>query len=110
MPNKDPAIWAAFLVWLHDNWPTIYGCALAIGIAWLRITHMGGRGRQRVIESSLCGLLTLAFSSGMEFLFGIPRELSGFVGGWIGWYGVDRLREWSMAKLKQDIKDGTEKG
>lgn len=108
MPTKDPVLWAAFMVWLHDNWPSIYGFFLAVGIAWLRITHLGGKGQRRVIEASLCGLLTIAFSNGMEFFFGIPRELSGFVGGWIGWYGVDRLREWSLAKLKQDMKEKAE--
>ena len=79
MPTKDPAFWAALLIWLHDNWPSIYGFFLAVGIAWLRITYLGGRGQRRIIEASLCGLLTIAFSNGMEFFFGIPRELSGFV-------------------------------
>ena len=100
MPNKDPALWAALMVWLHENWPSIYGFLLAVAIAWLRITYQGGDKRRRIIESLLCGAISLAMSNGME-LFGVPREFSGFVGGAIGFIGVDTLRKWSIAKLKE---------
>lgn len=107
MPNKDPALWAALMIWLHENWPSIYGFLLAVIVAWLRITYQGGDKRRRRIEALLCGTISLAFTNGME-LFGIPREFSGFAGGVIGFIGVETLRQWSMAKLKQDMKGKTE--
>lgn len=99
MPNKDPETWAVIMLWLHENWPSIYGFLLAVVIAFLRITYQGGDKRRRIIESLLCGAISLAMTNGME-LFGVPREFSGFVGGVIGFFGVDTLRKWSMAKLK----------
>ncbi len=107
MPNKDPALWAALMIWLHENWPSIYGFLLAVIVAWLRITYQGGDKRRRRIEALLCGAISLAFTNGME-LFGIPREFSGFVGGVIGFIGVEAMRQWSMTKLKQDMKGKTE--
>ena len=107
MPNKDPALWAALIVWLHENWPSIYGFLLAVIVAWLRITYQGGDKSRRRIEALLCGAISLAFTNGME-LFGIPREFSGFAGGVIGFIGVEALRQWSMTKLKQDMKGKTE--
>ena len=107
MPNKDPALWAALMIWLHENWPSIYGLLLAVIVAWLRITYQGGDKRRRRIEALLCGAISLAFTNGME-LFGIPREFSGFAGGVIGFIGVEAMRQWSMAKLKQDMKGKAE--
>lgn len=92
MPNKDPALWALLMVWLSDNWPTLYGTILAMLTAWLRVTYNGGKGRRRWLESSLVGAITLAFISGFGWL-GIPAEASGFIGGMVGWLGVEKVRE-----------------
>lgn len=92
MPNKDPALWSLVLVWLSDNWPTLYGTILATVIAWLRVTYDGGKGRRRCLEASLIGVITFAFISGFSW-FGIPPQASGPVGGIVGLFGVDKVRE-----------------
>ncbi|QCG49475.1 phage holin, lambda family [Aeromonas schubertii] len=92
MPNKDPTLWAAMLAWLMDNWPAVYGALLALAIAFLRITYAGGRGRRRLIESLLCGLITLAAATGTQLL-GIPQEATPLLGGMVGLLGIDIIRD-----------------
>ncbi|MFM5336965.1 phage holin, lambda family [Aeromonas enteropelogenes] len=96
MPNKDPTLWAALLAWLMDNWPAVYGALLAMSISFLRITYDGGSGRRRLIESVMGGLITLAAASGSTLL-GVPYEASPLIGGMVGVFGVDIIRE--RAKL-----------
>ncbi|WP_447825547.1 phage holin, lambda family [Aeromonas salmonicida] len=92
MPHKDPTLATALLAWLMDNWPAVYGALLALAIAFLRITYAGGRGRRRLIESLLCGLITLAAATGTHLL-GIPQEATPFLGGVVGLLGIDIIRD-----------------
>lgn len=91
MPTKDPTLWALIVAWMVDNWPAVYGALLALIIAFLRITYHGGRGQQRLIESLLCGFITLAVATGVRLL-GIPDDATPFIGGVVGLLGVDTLR------------------
>ncbi|MFQ2266575.1 phage holin, lambda family [Aeromonas hydrophila] len=105
MPHKDPTLWALLLAWLMDNMPTVYGTTLAVLTAWLRITYGGGSGRRRLLESVLCGAITLAFISAFGW-FGIPGGAAGFVGGMVGLIGVETIRglaeRWLNAKLPKE--------
>ncbi|WP_429110904.1 phage holin, lambda family [Aeromonas veronii] len=92
MPNKDPTLWAAMLAWLMDNWPAVSGALLALSISFMRITYDGGSGRRRLIESTMCGLITLAGASGAALL-GVTYEAAPFIGGVVGLLGVDIIRE-----------------
>ncbi|MFB2830280.1 phage holin, lambda family [Aeromonas jandaei] len=104
MPNKDPIIGAALLAWLMDNWPAVYGALLALAIAFLRITYAGGRGRRRLIESLLCGLITLAASTGTHLL-GIPQEATPLLGGMVGLLGIDIIRDRAALMLRKKEDD-----
>lgn len=97
MPNKDHNLWALLLVWVMDNWPAVYASLMALVIAFLRTTYHGGSGRRRLIESMLCGLITLAAATGTHLL-GIPHEATPFLGGMVGLLGIDIIRE-HAAKL-----------
>ena len=103
MPTKDPTLATALLAWLMDNWPAVYGALLALAIAFLRITYAGGNGRRRLIESSLCGLITLAAATGTQLL-GIPAEATPFLGGMVGLLGMDIIRDRAtmMFRKKED--------
>ncbi|MGE6294212.1 phage holin, lambda family [Aeromonas media] len=103
MPTKDPTHWAALLAWLMDNWPTVYGALLALAIAFLRITYAGGSGRRRLIESIMCGLITLAAATGTHLL-GIPQAATPFLGGIVGLLGIDIIRD--RAQLMFNKKEG----
>ena len=61
-------------------------------MAVLRITYGGGTGRQMLIEGAICGGLSLTIISGLEF-FALPQSMAAFIGGWIGFLGVEKVRE-----------------
>ncbi len=44
-----------------------------------------------LLESVLCGCITLAILSGLSLL-GLPQEAAAFVGGMVGLLGVDKVR------------------
>ncbi len=92
MSDRDPSHFAVLLAWLMDNWPAVYGALLALTIAFLRITYNGGSGRRRLIESILCGLITLAASTATQML-GMPQEATPFLGGVVGLLGIDIIRD-----------------
>ena len=92
MSDRDPSHFAVLLAWLMDNWPAVYGALLALAIAFLRITYNGGTGRRRLVESTLCGLITLAAATATQLL-GMPQEATPFLGGVVGLLGVDIIRD-----------------
>ena len=90
MPDK-PDTWAVALAWLSQHAPILYAAGLSCVMAVLRITYGGGTGRQMLIEGAICGGLSLTIISGLEF-FGLPQTMSTFVGGWVGFLGVETIR------------------
>lgn len=107
MPTKDPNLIAMALAWLMDNWPSVYGALLALAIAFLRITYNGGSGRRRMIETLLCGLISLAVATGVSLL-GIPASATPFVGGMVGLLGIDIIRDKAAALFGKGGNDATQ--
>jgi lambda family phage holin len=99
MPDK-PDIWVPFVEWLQQHWPAISGCTLGGFVAALRVIYDGGTRRQMILESLLCGALTLAVSSVLEWM-SLPASLASFVGGAIGLIGVERVRRVAVGHLEQ---------
>ena len=89
MPSsKDPTAWAIVLTWIIQNAPVIYATGLSVLISALRIVYRGGSRKAVLLESVLCGGITLAGLS----LLGLPQEAAAFVGGMVGLLGVDKVR------------------
>lgn len=92
MPSsKDPTAWAIALAWLAQHAPVIYATSLSALISALRIIYRGGTRKAVLLESVLCGCITLAILSGLSLL-GLPREAAAFVGRMIGLLGVGKVR------------------
>ena len=91
MPDK-PDTWAAGLAWLIQHAPIIYASLLSWAMAMARIIYGGGTRRQALLEGALCGGLALTIISGFEF-FGVPQSMATFIGGWIGFLGVEKIRD-----------------
>lgn len=100
MPDK-PDSWAIALAWLSQHSPILYAAALSCAMAVLRITYGGGTRRQMIIEGAICGGLALTIISGLEF-FSLPQSMATFVGGWVGFLGVEKIR--SIADRVTDFK------
>lgn len=96
----------SILTWLQENAPLIYGVILSIIIAYGRLTYDGIGGRRKWVEALLCGALSLAASSGLDY-FDLSMSLNPFIGGAIGFLGVDKLRQISNSILnkKMDINN-----
>ena len=90
MPDK-PDTWTFAFAWLSQHFPLIGAALLSAAMAVLRITYGGGTRRQMLVEGAICGGLTLTMISGLEF-FGLPQSMSTFVGGWVGFLGVEKIR------------------
>jgi len=89
--SKDPAAWVIILAWISQNAPVIYATGLSVLISALRIVYRGGTRKAVLLESLLCGGITLAMLSGLSLL-GLPQEAAAFVGGMVGLLGVDKVR------------------
>ena len=83
---------AALLAWLSQHAPIIYASLLSWAMAMARIIYGGGTRRQALLEGALCGGLALTIISGFEF-FGVPQSMATFIGGWIGFLGVEKIRD-----------------
>lgn len=86
---------------MSQHSPLLYAAGLSCAMAVLRITYGGGTRRQMLVEGAICGGLTLTIISGLEF-FGLPQSMSTFVGGWVGFLGVEKVR--NIADRVTDFK------
>ena len=102
VPHKDPSLWAMLAAWLAHHSPTLYGFFLAVAVAIVRVIYGGGSVRQMTLEGTLCGLLSLTLTSGLE-LAGIPMSASAFVGGLLGFVGTDKVREFALKWLGKKV-------
>jgi len=98
MPMKDPGLWAMLLGWLSEHQPVLYGMLLAMGTAFLRVVYGGGKHRKALFESAMCGAISLTLMSGMDWA-GVPESAAGFVGGMVGFLGVETVRGYAQVFL-----------
>lgn len=92
--EQKPESLSLLLAWIQANWPAIYGCGLGGIIAALRVIYDGGTLRQMMLEGMLCGALTLAVASALEWL-SLPASVAPFFGGFIGLIGVEGVRRFA---------------
>ncbi|MBU3825215.1 MAG: phage holin, lambda family, partial [Candidatus Oceanisphaera merdipullorum] len=102
VPHKDPSLWAMLAAWLAHHSPTLYGFFLAVAVAIVRVIYGGGSVRQMILEGTLCGLLSLTLTSGLE-LAGLPVSASSFVGGLVGFVGTAAARDFAMKWLGKKV-------
>lgn len=98
MPEKDPNAWLAahFVVkWFIDNVQLLAAFALSFVVAVLRTLK---DGKLDLIEAGLCGMLTLASWSAIEYI-GLPTKTAIFVGGMIAWLGTAWCKKYVKAML-----------
>lgn len=91
MLDKDPNSVQAILDFLG---PEVRAGIMAAIIALLRIMYDNKekKWRRRILETLLCGALAYTLSSGLSY-FNLPPDMSIFVGGCMGFLGVDFVRE-----------------
>ena len=100
MNDKNPEFWAAALTGLKNAWPQILGASMAGLIAYGRLIYDGASRKNKWLEGVLCGALSLCITSALDVV-GLPVSISPFVGGVIGFVGVDKLREIAISALRK---------
>ncbi|MEX0445241.1 phage holin, lambda family [Xenorhabdus sp. SGI246] len=102
--KENPDLWADLLDGLKNSWPQISGSVLAIVICYGRLVYDGVDRKNKWIEGILCGALSWGISSGLE-LFGIPSNAAPFVGGLVGFIGVEKIREFAIRTINKRLGD-----
>lgn len=92
MPEKNSDVWAALLAWWATHQASLHAMGLSMAIAVVRVIYGGGKGKQMALEAVLCGLATLSLIPVLEWL-GLPQSMSSFIGGMVGFLGVEKLRD-----------------
>lgn len=90
--HDESKIFAAISQWFVHHQVAINAVGLSMLISVARVVYGGGRARQVALESVLCGLVTVALIPLLELL-GLPQSMASFIGGCVGFIGVDKLRE-----------------
>lgn len=92
MPEKDPSLWAG--IWVALSTPSWQGVIMAVIISFLRVLYDAKEtSKVRILlESLICGALSLSASSIIEWM-DWPPSLSVGAGGAIGFIGVTAIRE-----------------
>lgn len=100
--DHDPSLWAAFVAWAAYHHPQLYALGLSVAIAVFRVVYGKGGWRQMALEGVLCGLATLTLVPLLAYL-GLPDSMATFVGGAVGFVGVEKLREYADRLIGRKI-------
>ncbi|AGQ31618.1 TPA: phage holin, lambda family [Serratia odorifera] len=90
-PDLWPGIWAA----LKAIWPAVGGSLIAGAVCYARLIHDGVHRKNKWIECVLCGLLAFCVYKGAAIL-NLPEGSDVFIGGAIGFIGVEKVREYAL--------------
>ncbi|MDC9614905.1 phage holin, lambda family [Xenorhabdus khoisanae] len=102
--KENPDLWPGLVDGLKNSWPQISGAILAAGICYGRLIYDGVERKNKWIEGVLCGALSWGISSGLE-LFGISGSAAPFVGGLVGFIGVEKIREFAIRAINKRLGD-----
>lgn len=100
MNGKNPEFWAEILTGFKNAWPQLLGALFAGLIAYGRLIYDGATRKNKWLEGVLCGALSLCITSALDVV-GLPVSVSPFVGGVVGFIGVDKLREIAISALRK---------
>ncbi|MET1080317.1 MAG: phage holin, lambda family [Pseudomonas sp.] len=101
MPDK-PETWAWLSAWLQLNLPALYAGGLAFVISMWRIIYTGGKFRQIVMESPLCGFVGVGVTYGAEFV-GASTGVGAFFGSVVGLLGIETMRAVAHRALEKKV-------
>lgn len=92
MDQRDPHFWPWLIEWLNGAAPMAMSGIAAIVLTVLRFIYEGKSGfRPMLCESAMCGVIAVVVMSGVV-AFGFPESAATFVGGAVGFLGVEKVR------------------
>lgn len=102
MNEKDPGFWADIMHGLRNSAPQLSGAGLAVLICYGRLIYDGVERKNKWIEGVICGALSLGISSALDVV-GLPISMSPFVGGMVGFIGVEKLRGIAVRAISRRV-------
>lgn len=101
MPNKTPDFILSILIWLRDA-TVLHAGLMAFALSYMRAMYdeHEKRWQRRLLEAMICACLATS-SWGLIKLLEWPDVMAVAVGGFIGYLGVDKLRELILIKLNK---------
>ncbi|MBS3894615.1 phage holin, lambda family [Serratia marcescens] len=103
----DSAFFAAVWAWLKTHTPDALGVFLATVIGALRSAYTGEGWRRVLLEGALCGAICMTIDSSLDYVSAylhIPGAPS-FVGGMIGFIGVERIRALVLRRFDKPLSE-----
>lgn len=87
----------------------VQGAIMAVVMSVLRVYYDAEETSavRAALEASICGALTLASASALDWL-GAPEQIAVAVGGFIGFIGVAKLRAFLFAWLNRRASGDTD--
>lgn len=104
MPHKTSDFIMSVLIWLRDA-TVIHAGLMAFALSYMRAMYdeREKRYQRRLLEAMICACLATS-SWGLIKLLEWPDVMAVAVGGFIGYLGVDKLREIILIRLhKPDV-------
>lgn len=98
----------AVLKMLFEQTPVIVKAAImAFFLRMLRVAYTNEEPRflRRVLEGSICSILTIGIGYTLVAFAGLPEEVAYGVGSYIGWEGADRTAQKAKKKVRTIIGD-----
>jgi lambda family phage holin len=102
MNERDAGFWVDVLNGLKNAWPQILGSMMAGLICYGRLIYDDVERKNRWIEGVICGALSLCISSALD-VFGLPVSMSPFIGGMVGFIGVEKLRNIAISAISKRV-------
>lgn len=109
-PHSD--IWATEWMWIKSHGPDIYGVLLAMLTGALRAAYTGDGWRRVLLEGAFCGAICMTIDGSLDYIsahLGFPGAPVPFVGGMIGFIGVERIRRLVLRDIDRRLPGIEEK-
>jgi lambda family phage holin len=92
MSDRNTDQWSSLVALFQQHSPLLYGAIASIILAFLRQIYEGEHPwRRMTLEAVLCGALSVVLVSGLHW-FSVPQSAATFVGGMVGFLGVEKVR------------------
>lgn len=105
--TPDSAFFAAIWAWMKTHTPDVLGVFLAMVTGALRSAYTGEGWRRVLLEGALCGAICMTIDSSLDYVSAylhIPGAPS-FVGGMIGFIGVERIRALVLHRFDKPLSE-----
>lgn len=103
--KDNPEIWGDLLV---SAWPKLAAAAVAVLIRYGMLIYDGEKRKNKWVEGLVCGVFAGCIAGTVALIPGLPPEavaiLAPSVGGFVGFVGVEKIRESAIRIL--DRKTG----